>query len=147
MISSAIAFFTSELTSFQCLTPMSGAFNLVYMTTSSTNVRRLSPKGPPRDAENWIFSFCDRAFALLACAASPFKEPHPTFLPPMNNQKIKPFIWAFSNTISAIIRWLIIVKPVVIILTFLAWDGHCSGGVALLPLLSQVLVASSTMLA
>lgn len=54
---SAIEFLTSCFTSFHFLTPISGVLNLVYIITSSTNVRLLSPHGPPSFAENSTLSF------------------------------------------------------------------------------------------
>lgn len=80
-IVSAISSLTQSLTSFQLRTPIRGAFILVNITTSSTNARRLSPQGPPRFGENFIFSLLEPDFDLLADAANPFKHPRPFFEP------------------------------------------------------------------
>lgn len=82
---SAIEFLTSCFTSFHFLTPISGVLNLVYIITSSTNVRLLSPHGPPSFAENSTLSFREDDFNLLADAESPFKVPRPTCLPSTYN--------------------------------------------------------------
>lgn len=64
---SAIEFLTSCFTSFHFLTPISGVLNLVYITTSSTNVRLLSPHGPPSFAENSTLNFREDEQPLGRC--------------------------------------------------------------------------------
>ena len=86
---STIVCLTFSMTSFQCLTPIRGVFGIVNITTSSTNVRLLSPHGPPIFGENSILSFWCWFFSLLFTAARPFKVPRPTCFPPTYNQKRK----------------------------------------------------------
>lgn len=56
-ISCLMKSFTFDFMCFQLLTPMSGAYFLVNMTTSSTKERWLNPTGPPNLDENCICSF------------------------------------------------------------------------------------------
>jgi len=96
----AILVLTFSFTSFHRLTPINGALFLVNITTSSTNVRLFSPHGPPRFAENSIFSFW--CIPLFATAAIPFMVPRPVFLPPSNNIDIRAYInyWRIKTVAS-----------------------------------------------
>jgi hypothetical protein len=79
-ISSEIFSLTEAYIIFQLFTLISGAYFLVYSTTSLTNVRRFGPMGPPCLSENSTESIEVHSLTLWFPTVNPLTVPRPFFL-------------------------------------------------------------------
>ena len=79
-ISSAILFLTQAWTSPHFVTLITGVLLLVNRTTSSINVRKLTPIGPPCLDENSILSLWLASLILFVVPVKPFMVLRPIFL-------------------------------------------------------------------